>query len=206
MSKYYCLFFSLFFLSISSQNDVEYIKKKYSSFNSYDLSYDLIVHTNKENRDVIIMEESGTMFGNSSSYFIKHKNMDIISDGEKIYNIIHEIKEINIIDYSENNQWNPINIFKTFLDKINSSLLKYEEDYISINFFLEELNRNYTFFLDKNYNIFKLRMKTNESNSSTTILINDIFFSNKIYDIGFDRSAYKDYFLNNLWKFSTDIS
>lgn len=206
MSKYYCLFFSLFFLSISSQDDVEYIKKKYSSFNSYDLSYDLIVHTNKENRDVIIMEESGTMFGNSSSYFIKHKNMDIISDGEKIYNIIHEIKEINIIDYSENNQWNPINIFKTFLDKINSSLLKYEEDYISINFFLEELNRNYTFFLDKNYNIFKLRMKTNESNSSTTILINDIFFSNKIYDIGFDRSAYKDYFLNNLWKFSTDIS
>lgn len=206
MSKYYCLFFSLFFLSISSQNDVEYIKKKYSSFNSYDLSYDLIVHTNKENEDVIIMEESGTMFGNSSSYFIKHKNMDIISDGEKIYNIIHEIKEINIIDYSENNQWNPINIFKTFLDKINSSLLKYEEDYISINFFLEELNRNYTFFLDKNYNIFKLRMKTNESNSSTTILINDIFFSNKIYDIGFDRSAYKDYFLNNLWKFSTDIS
>ena len=198
MSKYYCLFFSMFFLSISSQNDVEYIKKKYSSFNSYDLSYDLIVHTNKENRDVIIMEESGTMFGNSSSYFIKHKNMDIISDGEKIYNIIHEIKEINIIDYSENNQWNPINIFKTFLDKINSSLLKYEEDYISINFFLEELNRNYTFFLDKNYNIFKLRMKTNESNSSTTILINDIFFSNKIYDIGFDRSAYKDYFLNNL--------
>lgn len=198
MSKYYCLFFSLFFLSISSQNDVEYIKKKYSSFNSYDLSYDLIVHTNKENEDVIIMEESGTMFGNSSSYFIKHKNMDIISDGEKIYNIIHEIKEINIIDYSENNQWNPINIFKTFLDKINSSLLKYEEDYISINFFLEELNRNYTFFLDKNYNIFKLRMKTNESNSSTTILINDIFFSNKIYDIGFDRSAYKDYFLNNL--------
>jgi|TARA_B100001939_G_scaffold101090_1_gene87161 hypothetical protein len=198
MSKYYCLFFSLFFLSISSQNDVEYIKKKYSSFNSYDLSYDLIVHTNKENEDVIIMEESGTMFGNSSSYFIKHKNMDIISDGEKIYNIIHEIKEINIIDYSENNQWNPINIFKTFLDKINSSLLKYEEDYISINFFLEELNRNYTFFLDKNYNIFKLRMKNNESNSSTTILINDIFFSNKIYDIGFDRSAYKDYFLNNL--------
>ena len=198
MSKYYCLFFSMFFLSISSQNDVEYIKKKYSSFNSYDLSYDLIVHTNKENEDVIIMEESGTMFGNSSSYFIKHKNMDIISDGEKIYNIIHEIKEINIIDYSENNQWNPINIFKTFLDKINSSLLKYEEDYISINFFLEELNRNYTFFLDKNYNIFKLRMKTNESNSSTTILINDIFFSNKIYDIGFDRSAYKDYFLNNL--------
>tara|TARA_B100000161_G_scaffold238171_1_gene188905 strand:+ start:235 stop:831 length:597 start_codon:yes stop_codon:yes gene_type:complete len=198
MSKYYCLFFSLFFLSISSQNDVEYIKKKYSLFNSYDLSYDLIVHTNKENEDVIIMEESGTMFGNSSSYFIKHKNMDIISDGEKIYNIIHEIKEINIIDYSENNQWNPINIFKTFLDKINSSLLKYEEDYISINFFLEELNRNYTFFLDKNYNIFKLKMKTNESNSSTTILINDIFFSNKIYDIGFDRSAYKDYFLNNL--------
>lgn len=198
MSKYYCLFFSLFFLSISSQNDVEYIIKKYSSFNSYDLSYDLIVHTNKENEDVKIIEESGTMFGNSSSYFIKHKNMDIISDGKKIYNIIHEIKEINIIDYSENNQWNPINIFKTFLDKINSSLIKYEEDYISINFFLEELNRNYTFFLDKNYNIFRLRMKTNESNSSTTILINDIFFSDKIYDITFDRSAYKDYFLNNL--------
>lgn len=198
MSKYYCLFFSLFFLSISSQNDVENIKKKYRSVNSYNLNYDLIVSTNKDNEDVKIIEESGTMFGSSSSYFIKHKNMDIISDGEKIYNIIHEIKEINIIEYSENNQWNPINIFKTFLDKINPSVIKYEKDYISINFFLEELNRKYIFYLDKNYNIFKLRMKTNESKSSTTILINEIFFTNKVYNIGFDRSTYKDYFLNNL--------
>ena len=198
MSKYYCLFFSLFFLSISSQNDVENIKKKYRSVNSYNLNYDLIVSTNKDNDDVKIIEESGTMFGSSSSYFIKHKNMDIISDGEKIYNIIHEIKEINIIEYSENNQWNPINIFKTFLDKINPSVIKYEKDYIFINFFLEELNRKYIFYLDKNYNIFKLKMKTNESKSSTTILINEIFFTNKVYNIGFDRSTYKDYFLNNL--------
>ena len=198
MSKYYCLFFSLFFLSISSQNDVENIKKKYRSVNSYSLNYDLIVSTNKDNEDVRIIEESGTMYGSSSSYFIKHENMDIISDGEKIYNIIHEIKEINIIEYSENNQWNPINIFKTFLYKINSSVIKYEKDYISINFFLEELNRKYIFYLDKNYNIFKLRMKTNESKSSTIILINEIFFTNKIYNIVFDRSAYKDYFLNNL--------
>ena len=198
MSKYYCLFFSLFFLSISSQNDVENIKKKYRSVNSYNLNYDLIVSTNKDNEDVKIIEESGTMFGSSSSYFIKHKNMDIISDGEKIYNIIHEIKEINIIEYSENNQWNPINIFKTFLDKINPSVIKYEKDYLSINFFLEELNRKYIFYLDKNYNIFKLKMKTNESKSSTTILINEIFFTNKVYNIGFDRSTYKDYFLNNL--------
>ena len=198
MSKYYCLFFSLFFLSISSQNDVENIKKKYRSVNSYNLNYDLIVSTNKDNEDVKIIEESGTMFGSSSSYFIKHKNMDIISDGEKIYNIIHEIKEINIIEYSENNQWNPINIFKTFLDKINPSVIKYEKDHISINFFLEELNRKYIFYLDKNYNIFKLRMKTNESKSSTIILINEIFFTNKIYNIGFDRSEYKDYYLNNL--------
>lgn len=198
MSKYYCLFFSLFFLSISSQNDVENIKKKYRSVNSYNLNYDLIVSTNKDNEDVKIIEESGTMFGSSSSYFIKHKNMDIISDGEKIYNIIHEIKEINIIEYSENNQWNPINIFKTFLDKINPSVIKYEKDYIFINFFLEELNRKYIFYLDKNYNIFKLKMKTNESKSSTTILINEIFFTNKVYNIGFDRSTYKDYFLNNL--------
>ena len=198
MSKYYCLFFSLFFLSISSQNDVENIKKKYRSVNSYNLNYDLIVSTNKDNEDVKIIEESGTMFGSSSSYFIKHKNMDIISDGEKIYNIIHEIKEINIIEYSENNQWNPINIFKTFLDKINPSVIKYEKDYISINFFLEELNRKYIFYLDKNYNIFKLKMNTNESKSSTTILINEIFFTNKVYNIGFDRSTYKDYFLNNL--------
>lgn len=198
MSKYYCLFFSLFFLSISSQNVVENIKKKYRLVNSYNLNYDLIVSTNKGNEDVKIIEESGTIFGSSSSYFIKHKNMDIISDGEKIYNIIHEIKEINIVEYSENNQWNPINIFKTFLDKINSNLIKYEKDYISINFFLEELNRNYIFYLDKNYNIFKLRMNTNESKSSTTILINEIFFTNTIYNIDFDRSAYKDYFLNKL--------
>ena len=65
MSKYYCLFFSLFFLSISSQNDVENIKKKYRSVNSYNLNYDLIVTTNKDNEDVRIIEESGTMYGSS---------------------------------------------------------------------------------------------------------------------------------------------
>ena len=112
MKKYYFLIFSLFFLSTSAQNDFENIKKKYGSIKSYSLNYELIMSMNSTDEDVKIIEESGKIFGNNSSYNINHKNMDVISDGEKIYNIIHNTKEINIVQYSDNNLWNPINIFK----------------------------------------------------------------------------------------------
>ena len=198
MKKYYFLIFSLFFLSTSAQNDLENIKKKYGSIKSYSLNYELIVSMNSADEDVKIIEESGKMFGNNSSYIINHKNMDIISDGEKIYNIIHSTKEINIVQYSDNNLWNPINIFKNFLERINSSLIEYKNDYIHVSFYIEDLERTYLFFLDKNYDIFKLVFNTKGNNSKTTILINNIEFTDKTLNIGFDKSSYEDYYLNFL--------
>ena len=124
--------------------------------------------------------------------------MDVISDGQKIYNIIHSTKEINIIEYSNNNLWNPINIFKNFLERINSSLIEYKNDSINVTFLIEELQRTYTFFLDKNYDIFKLILSTNGTNTNTTILINDLVFRNKTLNISFDKSSYKDYYFNFL--------
>ena len=198
MKKYYILIFSLFFLSTSAQNDLENIKKKYGSIKSYSLNYELIVSMNSTDEDVKIIQESGTMFGNNSSYIINHKNMDVISDGVKIYNIIHNTKEINIVQYSDNNLWNPINIFKNFLDRINSSLIKHKNDYIHVSFYIEDLERTYLFFLDKNYDIFKLVFNTKGNNSKTTILINNIEFTDKTLNIGFDKSSYEDYYLNFL--------
>ena len=198
MKKYYFLIFSLFFLSISAQNDLENIKKKYGSIKSYSLNYELIVSMNGTDEDVKIIEESGKMFGNNSSYIINHKNMDVISDGEKIYNIIHSTKEINIVQYSDNNLWNPINIFKNFLERINSSLIEQKNDYIHVSFYIEDLERTYLFFLDKNYDIFKLVFNTKGNNSKTTILINNIEFTDKTLNIGFDKSSYEDYYLNFL--------
>ena len=198
MKKYYFLIFSLFFLSTSAQNDLENIKKKYGSIKSYSLNYELIVSMNSADEDVKIIEESGKMFGNNSSYIINHKNMDVISDGEKIYNIIHSTKEINIVQYSDNNLWNPINIFKNFLERINSSLIEHKNDYIHVSFYIEDLERTYLFFLDKNYDIFKLVFNTKGNNSKTTILINNIEFKDKTLNIGFDKSSYEDYYLNFL--------
>ncbi|MAN70893.1 MAG: hypothetical protein CMC09_03295 [Flavobacteriaceae bacterium] len=198
MKKYYFLIFSLFFLSTSAQNDLENIKKKYGSIKSYSLNYELIVSMNSTDEDVKIIEESGKMFGNNSSYIINHKNMDVISDGEKIYNIIHSTKEINIVQYSDNNLWNPINIFKNFLERINSSLIEHKNDYIHVSFYIEDLERTYLFFLDKNYDIFKLVFNTKGNNSKTTILINNIEFTDKTLNIGFDKSSYEDYYLNFL--------
>ena len=198
MKKYYFLIFSLFFLSTSAQNDLENIKKKYGSIKSYSLNYELIVSMNSADEDVKIIEESGKMFGNNSSYIINHKNMDVISDGEKIYNIIHSTKEINIVQYSDNNLWNPINIFKNFLERINSSLIEHKNDYIHVSFYIEDLERTYLFFLDKNYDIFKLVFNTKGNNSKTTILINNIEFIDKTLNIGFDKSSYEDYYLNFL--------
>ena len=198
MKKYYFLIFSLFFLSTSAQNDLENIKKKYGSIKSYSLDYELIVSMNSTDEDVKIIEESGKMFGNNSSYIINHKNMDVISDGEKIYNIIHSTKEINIVQYSDNNLWNPINIFKNFLERINSSLIEQKNGYIHVSFYIEDLERTYLFFLDKNYDIFKLVFNTKGNNSKTTILINNIEFTDETLNIGFDKSSYEDYYLNFL--------
>ena len=198
MKKYYFLIFSLFFLSTSAQNDLENIKKKYGSIKSYSLNYELIVSMNSTDEDVKIIKESGKMFGNNSSYIINHKNMDVISDGEKIYNIIHSTKEINIVQYSDNNLWNPINIFKNFLKRINSSLIEHKNDYIHVSFYIEDLERTYLFFLDKNYDIFKLVFNTKGNNSKTTILINNIEFTDEALNIGFDKSSYEDYYLNFL--------
>lgn len=198
MKKYYFLIFSLFFLSTSAQNDLQNIKKKYGSIKSYSLNYELIISMNSTDEDVKIIEESGKMFGNNSSYIINHKNMDVISDGDKIYNIIHSTKEINIVQYSDNNLWNPINIFKNFLERINSSLIEHKNDYIHVSFYIEDLERTYLFFLDNNYDIFKLVFNTKGNNSKTTILINNIEFTDKTLNIGFDKSSYEDYYLNFL--------
>ena len=198
MKKYYFLIFSLFFLSTSAQNDLQNIKKKYGSIKSYSLNYELIVSMNSTDEDVKIIEESGKMFGNNSSYIINHKNMDVISDGDKIYNIIHSTKEINIVQYSDNNLWNPINIFKNFLERINTSLIEHKNDYIHVSFYIEDLERTYLFFLDNNYDIFKLVFNTKGNNSKTTILINNIEFTDKTLNIVFDKSSYEDYYLNFL--------
>ena len=198
MNKYYTLFFSLFFLSIYSQNDLEKIKDKYQSINSYNLNYNLVISTLKENNSVNLIEESGIMYGNNSSFMIKHKNMDIISDGKKIYNVIHNIREINITEYSNNNQWNPINIFKNLLNRLNSSIISYNKDYIIVEFLISDLNKVYKFFLDRNYDVFKLELITTGSKSKTTIFLKDIIFTNKTYNIVFDNSNYENYYLNKL--------
>ena len=198
MNKYYTLFFSLFFLSISSQNDLGKIKDKYQSINSYNLNYNLVISTLKENNTVNLIEESGIMYGNNSSFMIKHKNMDIISDGKKIYNVIHNIREINITEYSNNNLWNPINIFKNLLDRLNSSIISYDKDYILVEFLIFDLNKVYKFFLDKNYDVFKLELITTGSKSKTTVFLKDLVFTNKTYNIVFDHSNYENYYLNKL--------
>ena len=198
MDKYYILFFSLFFLSIYPQNDLQKIKDKYQSINSYNLNYNLVISTLKENNNVNLIEESGIMYGNNSSFMIKHKNMDIISDGKKIYNVIHNIREINITEYSNNNLWNPINIFKNLLDRLNSSIISYENDFIVVEFLISDLNKVYKFFLDRNYDVFKLELITSESKSKTTVFLKDLIFTDKTYNIVFDHSNYENYYLNKL--------
>ena len=67
----------------------------------------------------------------------------------------------------------------------------------------EDGNLTYMFIADpyledKNYDIFKLVFNTKGNNSKTTILINNIEFTDKTLNIGFDKSSYEDYYLNFL--------
>ena len=77
-------------------------------------------------------------------------------------------------------------------------IIEHKNDYIHVSFYIEDLERTYLFFLDKNYDIFKLVFNTKGNNSKTTILINNIEFKDKTLNIGFDKSSYEDYYLNFL--------
>ena len=140
------------------------------------------------------------MYSNNK-YRITIDDVVFIFDGNKHYNIIKENMEVNVLKSNELSSYLiPSNLSKIIKKNKNKHKISLNEK-IKISYF-DDNNYEYVIEIDKNYSI--LRIDQILSNSYS----NSIFFKktsfNQDLDINlfvFRKSDYKDYYINELWRF-----
>mgnify|MGYP004123861827 CR=1 FL=1 len=140
------------------------------------------------------------MYSNNK-YRITIDDVVFIFDGNKHYNIIKENMEVNVLKSNELSSYLiPSNLSKIIKKNKNKLKISLNEK-IKISYF-DDNNYEYVIEIDKNYSI--LRIDQILSNSYS----NSIFFKktsfNQDLDINlfvFSKSDYKDYYINELWRF-----
>ena len=140
------------------------------------------------------------MYSNNK-YRITIDDVVFIFDGNKYYNIIKENMEVNVLKSNELSSYLiPSNLSKIIKKNKNKLKISLNEK-IKISYF-DDNNYEYVIEIDKNYSI--LRIDQILSNSYS----NSIFFKktsfNQDLDINlfvFSKSDYKDYYINELWRF-----
>lgn len=140
------------------------------------------------------------MYSNNK-YRITIDDVVFIFDGNKHYNIIKENMEVNVLKSNELSSYLiPSNLSKIIKKNKNKLKISLNEK-IKISYF-DDNNYEYVIEIDKNYSI--LRIDQILSNSYS----NSIFFKktsfNQDLDINlfvFRKSDYKDYYINELWRF-----
>lgn len=140
------------------------------------------------------------MYSNNK-YRITIDDVVFIFDGNKHYNIIKENMEVNVLKSNELSSYLiPSNLSKIIKKNKNKLKISLNEK-IKISYF-DDNNYEYVIVIDKNYSI--LRIDQILSNSYS----NSIFFKktsfNQDLDINlfvFSKSDYKDYYINELWRF-----
>ena len=140
------------------------------------------------------------MYSNNK-YRITIDDVVFIFDGNKYYNIIKENMEVNVLKSNELSSYLiPSNLSKIIKKNKNKLKISLNEK-IKISYF-DDNNYEYVIEIDNNYSI--LRIDQIISNSYS----NSIFFKktsfNQDLDINlfvFSKSDYKDYYINELWRF-----
>ena len=140
------------------------------------------------------------MYSNNK-YRITIDDVVFIFDGNKHYNIIKENMEVNILKSNElSNYIIPSNLSKV-IEK-NKNKLKVSLNEKAIISYVDDNDYEYKIEIDKNYNI--LRIDQELSNTySNSVFFNKTSF-NQYLDIDlfiFNESDYKDYYINELWRF-----
>jgi len=140
------------------------------------------------------------MYSNNK-YRITIDDVVFIFDGNKHYNIIKENMEVNILKSNElSNYIIPSNLSKV-IEK-NKNKLKVSLNEKVIISYVDDNDYEYKIEIDKNYNI--LRIDQELSNTySNSVFFNKTSF-NQYLDIDlfiFNESDYKDYYINELWRF-----
>ena len=190
----YILFFCWIFFS---QNFVDSFINHYEKTNNYLIEFEYVSKNNKE----IILRNKGLLIYSNNKYRITIEDVVFIFDGNKHYNIIKENMEVNVLKSNEiSNYLIPSNLSKII--KKNKSKLKLSLNDKIIISYVDDNDYQYKIEIDKNYNIIRIDQELSNTYS------NSIFFNktsfNQDLDINlfvFNESDYKDYYINELWRF-----
>ena len=181
---------------IFSQSYIDNLVSHYKGIDSYIIEFDYIT---KRNNKILIKNEGKILFSNNR-YRILIDDVVFIYDGEKHYNIIEENKEVNVSkDYELSNYIIPSKISETIL--INKSKIQIESlgKKTIITYYSDF---KYKINIDNNYTINSLEQYINEENVNTIIFKKSSLNQSLSDDLfNFRKDDYKDYYINNLWKF-----
>ena len=192
------ILYILFFCCIVfSQNFVDSFIHHYEKTNNYLIEFEYVSKNNKE----IILRKKGLLIYSNNKYRITIEDVVFIFDGNKHYNIIKENMEVNVLKSNEiSNYLIPSNLSKII--KKNKSKLKLSLNDKIIISYVDDNDYQYKIEIDKNYNIIRIDQELSNTYS------NSIFFNktsfNQDLDINlfvFNESDYKDYYINELWRF-----
>ena len=182
---------------IYSQNFVDEFIDHYNEVNDYVLEFEYVSKNNNE----ILFKNEGVLMVQKNKFRILIDQVLFIYDGKKYFNIISENKEVNVLKSNElSNYLIPSNLSKYLSkkrDKIEVSIAKE----ITIRY-VDDFDNKFLVLVDKEYNIKRIDQKL------TDTYMNSIFFNKILFDqnlnenlFKFKKADYKDYYINELWKY-----
>jgi len=182
---------------IYSQNFVDEFIEHYNEVNDYVLEFEYVSKNNNE----ILFKNEGVLMVQKNKFRISIDQVLFIYDGKKYFNIINENKEVNILKSNElSNYLIPSNLSK-YLSKIRDKIEVSIGKEITIRY-RDDFDNNFIVLLDKEYNIKRIDQKL------TDTYVNSIFFNKILLDqnlseslFKFKKADYKDYYINELWKY-----
>ena len=182
---------------IYSQNFVDEFIDHYNEVNDYVLEFEYVSKNNNE----ILFKNEGVLMVQKNKFRILIDQVLFIYDGKKYFNIISENKEVNVLKSNElSNYLIPSNLSK-YLSKKRDNIEVSMANEITIRY-IDDFDNKFIVLVDKEYNIKRIDQKL------TDTYMNSIFFNKILFDqnlnenlFKFKKSDYKDYYINELWKY-----
>ena len=182
---------------IYSQNFVDEFIEHYNEVNDYVLEF---VYVSKNNNEILFKNE-GVLMVQKNKFRILIDQVLFIYDGKKYFNIISENKEVNVLKSNElSNYLIPSNLSK-YLSKKRDNIEVSMANEITIRY-IDDFDNKFIVLVDKEYNIKRIDQKLTDTYMNS-IFFNKISFNQNLNEnlFKFKKSDYKDYYINELWKY-----
>ena len=207
----YFIFFYVQFQIFGQQSDskssrlLDEVSSKMSSYKNFEFEFKYSLENTNEN---IRQETFGKIIISNNKYKLSISELEQLFDGENLYTIIPENKEITITDPNEddNIMINPLDLMSFYqtgyelkwdiIQYVNNEPVQYvklipkkkEDD--NINYLLLGINM-------KTKHIYKL-IEVGYQRTTTSLTINNIIFNKNISEdfFNFNKSNYPDYYID----------